>query len=269
MKSSLPHPLPVEFAEPLARAAGRLGTFGTPVFWYPEISSTNDVALSLADRGAGEGVVVAANAQSAGRGRHGRSWSSPPGTGLYVSIVLRPPQELAPMLTVTAGVAIADGIESATGLRVELKWPNDLHVASRKLAGILAEGSTPAGGGALQYVVVGFGINVMPAAHSRDVAARSTSIETELGRPVDRGLLFVECLCALASRYGDLRGGGAGDVIASWLARASAMLGRKVQFDSAGGLREGIAEGIDERGALIVRTRNGAARVTSGEVIWS
>ena len=264
---SQPQPLPVDLAEPLARAAGRLGPFGTQVFWYPEISSTNDIAMSLADRGAPEGVVVAANAQTAGRGRLGRRWSSPPGTGLYVSTVLRPAQALASILTVAAGVAIADGIEAATGLRVQLKWPNDVFVDSRKLAGILAEASSP--GGALPYVVVGFGINVMPAAHPRDIAARATNVEEELGRPVDRGLLLVECLCALARRYADVRDGRAREVMTSWHRRASAMLGRKVQFDGGGSRCEGIAEGIEERGALIVRTHEGAILVTSGEVIWS
>ena len=264
---SQPQPLPVDLAEPLARAAARLGPFGTQVFWYPEVSSTNDIAMLLADRGAPEGVVVAANAQTAGRGRLGRRWSSPPGTGLYVSTLLRPAQALAPMLTVAAGVAIADGIESATGLRVQLKWPNDVFVDSRKLAGILAEASSP--GGALPYVVVGFGINVMPAAHPRDIALRATNVEEELGRPVDRGLLLVECLCALARRYADLRDGRAREVMTSWHRRASAMLGRKVQFDGPGGPCEGIAEGIDEHGALIVRTPGGTVHVISGEVAWT
>lgn len=267
MKLSHPQPLPVDLAEPLAGAAGRLGPFGTQVYWYPEVSSTNDIATSLADRGAPEGVAVAANAQTAGRGRHGRRWSSPAGAGLYVSTVLRPERALAPMLTVAAGVAVADGIESATGLGVQLKWPNDVCVDSRKLAGILAEASSV--GGALPYVVVGFGINVMPAAHPRDIAARATNVEEELGRPVDRGLLLVECLCALARRYADLREGRAHEVMASWHRRARAILGRRVQFDGGGGLCEGIAEGIDEEGALIVRTPGGTVHVISGDVAWT
>ena len=269
MKSNLPQRLPVELAEALARAAGRLGHFGTEVVWYPEVSSTNDIAVSLADHGAAEGLVVAANAQTAGRGRHGHCWSSPAGAGLYVSAILRPDPAVAALLTVAAGVAIADGIESATGLRVQLKWPNDIYVESRKLAGILAEAGSAGGAGVLPYVVVGFGINVMAGAHPREIAARATNVEEELGRPADRGLLFVECLCALARRYADLREGRAGRVTAAWHARAGAMLGRQVRFAGAGGVCEGIAEGIDERGALIVRTHEGAVLVTSGEVVWS
>ena len=106
--------------------------------------------------------MIIADTQTAGRGRQGRSWCSPPGAGLYVSVVMRPPLRAVPLLTVGAGVAIAEGIRAATGLTPALKWPNDVYVGARKLAGILAEaGSIPGGA---QHVVLGFGINVLPAA---------------------------------------------------------------------------------------------------------
>jgi len=264
--SSLPshQPLPDEFVEALARASGRLGSFARDVRWYPSVSSTNDVAGVLAERGAPEGCVVVANAQSAGRGRRGRTWTSPAGAGLYVSALLRPAQD-APLLTIAAGVAVAEGVQSATGLAVDLKWPNDLFVGGRKVAGILAEANRSALG---PYVIVGFGINVMPAAYPPEVAVRATSIEGELGRAVDRGLLLAECLCSLADRYADLQRGHAGLVAEAWRLRAARTFGRRVRGDVGGVVVEGVAESLDETGALIVRTVHGPVRVTAGEVTW-
>jgi BirA family biotin operon repressor/biotin-[acetyl-CoA-carboxylase] ligase len=261
--------LPSDFTEPLARAAGRLGPFGGHILWYAEVSSTSDVAGSLAERGAAEGLVVAANMQSAGRGRLGRRWASPPGAGLYVSVVLRPPRLVLPLVTIAAGVAVAQGIEVAAGLRTQLKWPNDVCVGPRKLAGVLAEANTHASDGAgIPYVVLGFGINVMPAAYPPDVALRATSLEGELGRDVDRGLVFVECLSALAQRYADLLHGRTANVIAVWRERAATTLRRRVRFETAGAQFEGVAEDVDETGALLVRTTSATIRVTSGEVNW-
>ena len=264
-----PCPLPRDLAEPLAHATTRLGPFGRHIVWWPDVSSTNDVAASLAEGGAAEGLVVAANAQSAGRGRQGRVWASPPGAGLYVSVVLRPDQHVVPMLTIAAGVAVAQGIQAATGLSSQLKWPNDVYVGPRKVAGVLAEASANAGGGpAIRYVVLGFGINVMPAAYPPDIAPLATCLERELGRAVDRGLLLAECLSALARRYTELIHGRLAEVIEAWRGRATTTLGRKVRWEATGVPVEGIAESIDETGALVVRTRSGTIRVTSGEVVW-
>jgi BirA family biotin operon repressor/biotin-[acetyl-CoA-carboxylase] ligase len=260
--------LPPELSEALARAGSRLGPFADGILWYAEVSSTNDVAAALAERGAREGCVVAANAQTAGRGRQGRSWASPPGAGLYVSTVLRPGRQAVPALTIAAGVAVADGIRAATGLSLTLKWPNDVYAGHRKLAGVLAEASTNAATDAIHYVVLGFGINVMPAAYPPDVANRATSLEGELGRAVDRGLLLAECLSSLARRYADLQEGRGGLVIEAWRARAAATLGRRVRWDVAGTTCEGVTENIDESGALVVRTSTGIVAVTAGEVTW-
>ena len=269
-------PLPEELVEPLARAADRLGLFARRMLWYLEVPSTNDLAAVLAEGGAHEGCVVVANAQSGGRGRQGRTWVSPPGAGLYVSTVLRPAEHAWPLLTIAAGVAVADGIHAATGLAPDLKWPNDVFVGGRKVAGVLAEASSSVAGADLQvgpnrgieYVVLGFGINVMPAAYPAEVAARATNLEEELGRPVDRGLLLAECLCSLAARYEDLQRGRTGAVVDGWRGRAASMLGRRVQWDAAGGAVEGVAADIDDTGALVVRTHRGLARVTAGEVRW-
>ncbi len=213
--------------------------------------------------------MVVANAQSAGRGRHGRSWASPAGAGLYVSVLLRPPDHAVLLLTIAAGVAVAEGIQSATGLALDLKWPNDVYAHGRKVAGILAEASSLNTTGSIQHVIVGAGVNVMPAAYPPEVAARATSLETELGRAIDRGLLLAEYLSALAARYDELRRGQHEAVLLAWRARAAAMLGRRVEWDGPGAVRDGMALDIDDTGALVVRTVDGPVRVTAGEVRWS
>jgi BirA family biotin operon repressor/biotin-[acetyl-CoA-carboxylase] ligase len=261
-----PEPLPSELAEALARAGDRLGIFGRDLLWYGDVTSTNDLAAAMAERGAPEGTVVSANAQHAGRGRYGRTWSSPAGAGLYVSTVLRPQPRIASLITIAAGVAIAEAIQAATGLVTRVKWPNDIYAGDRKLAGVLAEATGGAAG--LQHVVLGCGINVMPAAYPPDVAARATSIEGELGRAADRGLLLAELLSSLAFRYEQLRSGQSGSVTNAWRARAAHSFGRAVRWDAAGNMLEGIAENIDEGGALVVRTRSGIEHVISGELTW-
>jgi BirA family transcriptional regulator, biotin operon repressor / biotin---[acetyl-CoA-carboxylase] ligase len=256
-----PSRLPDEIAAALARTTPRLGAIGREVIWYSEVSSTNDIAASLAERGADEGLVVLADMQTAGRGRLGRSWASPPGAGIYASVILRPRPDAARLLTIAAGVAVAEGIATASAFDAELKWPNDVHCGGRKLAGILAER-------AQSHVVLGFGINVLRAVYPSDVRARATSIELELGRSVDRALVLAECLAALRSRYRDLHEGRGDAVVSAWRARGASMLGRRVQWDSAGAVHEGTAERVDDEGALIVKTETGSVRVISGEVRW-
>ena len=258
MKSS---PLPADLADPLNAAASRLGRFGRQVLYYDNVPSTNDVAADLGDGGAPEGCVVVGDAQSAGRGRLGRTWVSPAGAGLYVSIVLRPEGDVIPLVTIGAGVALSEGIQAATGLRPDLKWPNDVLVAGRKVAGILAEGT-------VRYVILGLGINVLPAAYPPDVASRATSLERELGRAIDRGSLLVECLSSFATRYAELRQGQRAAVVDAWRDRAVGSLKKRVRWEAQGTRMEGIAEDIDADGALLVRTPDGTVRVISGEVTW-
>jgi BirA family biotin operon repressor/biotin-[acetyl-CoA-carboxylase] ligase len=263
-----PHPLPEDFLEPLARAADRLGIFGEQIVWYADAASTNDLAATMAERGVAEGRVVVANAQSAGRGRQGRTWVSPPGAGLYLSAVLRPHQRALPLVTLAAGVAVVEGIQAATGLAADVKWPNDVYVHGRKVAGILAEASSSNAAGAIQHVIVGAGINVLPALYPPEIAGCATSLEAELGRPVDRGLLLAEYLCSLAARYDDLQSGRGTAVVGAWRTRAASMLGRRVQWEGAGATHDGVALDIDDTGALVVRTAAGPVRVTAGEVRW-
>jgi BirA family transcriptional regulator, biotin operon repressor / biotin---[acetyl-CoA-carboxylase] ligase len=261
MPAHTAQPPPDDLAAALSRVAPRLGSIARQVLWFTEITSTNDVAAAMAADGREEGLVILADMQTAGRGRLGRTWTSPPGAGIYASLVFRPLPHVARLLTMAAGVGIAEGIAAATGLEAELKWPNDVHCGGRKLAGILAERGA-------DHVVLGFGINVLRAVYPADVEARATSIEIELGRPVDRAIVLAECLAALAARYRDLDAGRDAIVMTAWRARGASMIGRRVQWDAAGTVSQGRAERVDDDGALLVRTESGLVRVISGEVRW-
>jgi len=260
-----------ELETALVRAHDRLGLFGGRVRVFDEVGSTNDIALEWADAGGEEGLTAVADSQTQGRGRLGRHWSSPPGAGVYASVLLRPPPDVMLTLTLAAGVAIADGITAATGWRPALKWPNDVCVIDgdgriRKLAGILAEGGIARDG--LRHVIIGFGLNVTPASHPPDVAARATSLEAELGRAVDRAALIVECLAALSHRYEQMKREGSARVRADWERCAQLTLGRTVEWTSEGTTVRGIADTIDQSGALVIRTADGHRRVIAGEVRW-
>jgi BirA family biotin operon repressor/biotin-[acetyl-CoA-carboxylase] ligase len=267
--ASLPVPLPSDIAMAFAAIGPRLGMFAGRVQWFSELPSTNDVVATLAEAGAQEGAVVAADAQNAGRGRFGRSWASPPGAGIYTSVLFRPDSAVLRLMTLAAGVALVDGIRAATGLGLHLKWPNDIvtdgTAASRKVGGILAEGGAEPDG--RPWVVLGFGINVLSASLPRDVTTRATSLEHELGRPVDRGLVLAECLAALSHRYSQLQGGAGRAVIADWRARAASTLGRQVEWND-GVVRRGIAQDVDEHGALLIQTDRGVVTIISGELQW-
>jgi BirA family biotin operon repressor/biotin-[acetyl-CoA-carboxylase] ligase len=261
------------------------------LLYFASVGSTNDIAAALAERGGAEGAVIVAETQSAGRGRRGRVWFSPPGSGLYVSIVLAPsrarldPDRAVALLPLAAGVALADAIEAAAGLKVELKWPNDLYVGRRKLGGILAEAVAlegpraaapgarepggPSGGSPSEVtsVVCGYGINVASVACPRDIADRATSLEAELGRPIGRAELLVETLTAMACRYEELLLGRYDAILDAWRARAPRSVGARVSWTTGTGTDAGVTAGVDERGALLVRIGHRTERIV-GEVNW-
>ena len=269
MKSNLSgDPLPRDFAEAIERAQGRLGRLASRVSYFATVGSTNDVASRLAEFPGAEGAVVCADCQTAGRGRRGRAWLSPPGAGLYVSVVWTPARarteadRATALVTLAAGVALAEAVEAATALRADLKWPNDLYVARRKLAGILAEG------GVHDAVIVGYGVNVGPMAFPPELAGRATSIETELGHAIDRAQLFAETLAALARRYEDLLDGRFDAILDAWRARAPAGRGAHVSWTTPSGVHTGVTAGIDDRGGLLVRVGEHVERIVAGEVSW-
>lgn len=236
--------------------------FSPPQF-FASVGSTNDIAASLPP-----GSVVVADHQSAGRGRRGHTWFSPPGSGLYVSVVLAPatarvdPPRATMLLTLAAGVAIAEGVEAATGLAADLKWPNDLLVSGKKLCGILAEGSG-------ETVVLGYGINVLDSAFPPELRDRATSLQTELGRIVKRETVLDETLAALSRRYDDLVDGRFDAILDAWRRRAPRASGARVTWTTIEGTLSGITAGIDDRGALLVRVEDRVERIVSGELHWS
>ena len=243
------------------------------MIYFTTIGSTNDVAAMLASRDGSEGAVVIADAQTAGRGRRGRDWFSPPGSGLYVSVVLTPGRaqnavadRATRLVTLAAGVALSEAVAAGTGLVADLKWPNDLYVGRRKLAGILAEGA--GGEGRPEAIVLGFGINVSAAAYPSALGDRATSLESELGRPLDRATLLAESLAALSRRYDDLLAGRFDVILDAWRARAPGGNGARVAWTTASGLRSGTTAGLDDEGALLVRVGDRIERIVAGEVQW-
>ena len=230
------------------------------VRWLPSTTSTMDVASKLAHEGAPHGVVIGADEQTAGRGRRGATWVSPPGAGLYFSFIARPSAGVE-LITLAAGVAVREGIKAATGLAADLKWPNDVIVDRRKLAGILAEGV--AIGSPQQAVVIGVGVNLQPAAYPPEVAARATSLEGELGKTVDRGMVWTGILIALWDRLATLEQ-RPGDILQAWRAASPNAIGTRVEWDG----KHGTTAGIDDSGALLVKTTAGVERIIAGELRW-
>jgi BirA family biotin operon repressor/biotin-[acetyl-CoA-carboxylase] ligase len=257
-----------------SRSARHRG-FWKEVVYLERVGSTNDVAKDLASQGAPAGTAVVADEQTTGRGRLNRRWVAPPHTCLLCSILFRP--DLRPAqahrLTMLCSMAAADAIQEVASLQVALKWPNDLVVkpqtsdptspAWRKLAGILTEtGLTNA---TLAFVIVGIGINVnVPQDALADLAPNATSILAETGRRVKRSTLLTGLLEVVEARYERLRDGE--NPREEWSARL-ATLDRRVQVSTAEGVVEGVAEAVDEDGALLLRTQRGSLRrLLAGDV---
>lgn len=265
--------IPDEFIGPLSASGAARGVFGARLHYAAEVGSTNDLAAAAAERGEPEGTTFVAGAQTAGRGRLGRAWFSPPGAGLYVSTIVRR-QALAPWITLAGGVAVAEGIRLATGLPVQIKWPNDIvsvdgagFKSRRKIAGLLAEASSGPHG--VHYVVLGAGINLGPAAFPPELTGRAGSIEGELGRPADAGPVLAAVLSALNQTLGDLERDGPSGLLARWLALSPSAHGAAVEWDGPSGPQAGLTAGLDRDGALLVRTAGGLARIIAGEIRWT
>jgi BirA family biotin operon repressor/biotin-[acetyl-CoA-carboxylase] ligase len=263
-------PLPQDVADAIASADPPLGDYAALRFAH-DVASTNDLALDLASRGAAAGTSVLADTQHAGRGRRGHDWFSPAGAGLYLSIVVRPRvlDQTLPVLTLAAGVAAAEAIARVTALPVELKWPNDLVIGRpwRKVGGILCEAA--GAGSRIEAVVIGIGVNLSAAAYPRDIADRATSLETELGRGVDRARMVVTLLDRVRSAMARLDDEGRGWVRQAWKAFGGASLeASPVRWREQGEWRRGLARDLDEDGALVVDAGDARTRIVAGEVTW-
>ena len=242
------------------------GTRFGAVRFYDEIGSTNTELVEDARAGAAEGLVLVADHQTAGRGRLDRSWSAAPGTSLLVSVLLRPPLPISevPVVLMAAGLAACDGVESAAGFRPRLKWPNDLVVDDRKLAGLLSE-STP---GEVTAVILGLGLNVTAGAYPAELAGTATSCEEEARRPVDRADLLVGFLAALEARYSAVLVKGGRETTMRDYRADSATIGRRVRVELPNGTLEGTADRVAWNGQLIVVDDDGGHHVVNaGDVI--
>jgi BirA family biotin operon repressor/biotin-[acetyl-CoA-carboxylase] ligase len=244
------------------RAGLRTEFIGRNVVYRPSVTSTNDLARALAAQGAPEGTLVLAEEQTAGRGRLGRVWLAPAGTSLLFSLIFRP--ALRPgqafRLAMLCSLAAARAIEAVTALPIHLKWPNDLVLRGKKLGGVLSEASLT--GEWLDFVVVGLGLNVnLDVSTLPEIAA--TSLSAALGRPVARLPLLQRILQEIEAGYRDVAQGEA--LRAAWAARLST-LGQMVRV-TGGTEDEGLAEGVDADGALLLRRADGTlAHITVGDV---
>ncbi len=222
--------------------------------------STQDLARAALQQGAMAGTVIVTDWQRKGRGRYGRPWTAPPGRALLFSTILIPPPGLIGALPLLAGVAVGDGIESGTGIRCDLKWPNDVLAANQKVAGILAE--RPPG----PAVVLGAGVNVNLAQTDLPAEAAATSLLVLTGRELSRERLLASILNSLDAWYGRAIEEGSQAIIAAWRQRTS-MLGHPVEVTQNGATRWGVAEDIDETGGLILRYEDGRREtLIAGEV---
>ncbi len=241
-------------------------------FYFREIDSTNNRALELAAQGYPEGTVVVAETQTAGRGRRGRTWHSPARHGIYVSVILRPPLPVrdVPRVSLLLGVAVAETLEAEYDLPARIKWPNDILINHRKIAGILSEVVTSPQH-EVDYIVTGIGLNINNPLEEfpPDLRTDPTSVMAERDTPVSRVRILQGLLMRLESRYYQLLEGDWGGILNKGK-ELSMVLGQEVKFDTPGGLAAGKAVDIDNNGFLLVQDEHGKIHtVISGEVYIS
>ena len=235
--------------------------FGKRIFHFFKIDSTNRVAMELGFAGEPEGTVVMAESQTAGRGRTGRTWFSEKGTGLYVTLLLRPrlaPAQ-APLLTMLAGLSAQAAVAAQTGLTPELKWPNDLMLNGKKLGGILTE--MHAEPSAVRFVIVGIGINVNQEKFPPELAAAATSIRKETSRMSYRVELLARLLRQFEGDYNRFLREGPSFVVERFESLSSFAKGKRVRVDTGAESYTGTTAGLSPDGLLLV-TKDGGSQVT-------
>jgi BirA family biotin operon repressor/biotin-[acetyl-CoA-carboxylase] ligase len=253
----------------LVAATVRQGLFtrivGRRLLYYPELSSTMDEAGKLGEGDTEEGAVVVAEVQSAGRGRQGRSWVSQPGN-LLVSVLFRPSLDALPFISIIGGIAAARAVRKVTGLEVNIKWPNDLLIGGRKVAGILAESAIA--GDTVWYAVLGVGMNVsLDTDQTEEIATFATSINAAAGQEVPREDLFRQFLMDLDALYLALAQGIS--PIEEWQGLLSTT-GQRLMATWGNDTYNGVAEGTDPMGNLLLRQDDGSLlTLTAGDVTLS
>jgi BirA family biotin operon repressor/biotin-[acetyl-CoA-carboxylase] ligase len=235
---------------------------GQRVIYYPSLTSTMEAAKQQAQQGAAEGMAILADEQTAGRGRLQRSWLSPSGN-IALSIILYPSLDYLPYIIMLASLAVVHSIETITGLKSQIKWPNDVLINDRKVCGILVENNVK--GNTVNYTIIGIGINVnLRLADFPEIIPTATSLSNELGREVSR-LTLIRCLFTEVEKlYMVLSTGGS--VYEDW--RDSLItLGRRVQVNTGEAIYEGVAESVARDGSLLLRGLDGSiTRVVAGDV---
>jgi BirA family biotin operon repressor/biotin-[acetyl-CoA-carboxylase] ligase len=242
---------------------------GRDILFFPEIDSTNREARDRAREGAREGTVVLADFQSRGRGRLGRAWESPSGANVYLSVIIRPPipPPAAPQITLLAGVSAARALSHVSGLECRIKWPNDIFLRGKKLAGILAE--MEGEGSETRFIILGIGVNVnwRKEDFPPELRETATSLQAETGKEVSRAAAAAGILQELEAEYiAFLREGFSARLRGDWN-RLSWVNGRQVTLQSPGGTISGRALGLDTDGALLLLDGEGnTRRFVAGEV---
>jgi BirA family biotin operon repressor/biotin-[acetyl-CoA-carboxylase] ligase len=242
--------------------------FRSTILRFDSIDSTNLEAMRQARAGAPEGLCIIAREQTQGRGRLDRSWESAAGAGLYFSMILRPRLEISawPLITLMAALAVSDALIKACDLRADIKWPNDVCVAERKLCGILAETAETETGMA---AILGIGINLNEKRLPPDIRERAVSVELATGCRPDGELVLRELVKAIGERYDFLQSpGGPEHTIREWCANSSYAIDRRVRVSLFGETFEGTTQGLESDGALRVETDKGKIRtVRAGDVM--
>jgi len=239
-----------------------------PIYCFDVVESTNTEADRLAREGSPEGTLILSDAQTKGRGRLGRSWVSPPGSGLYLSIILRPicPTDWLPRLTLTVGVAVASAMQQ-TGVMSQLKWPNDIVIADRKVGGVLTEAVFDKK--RIDFIVLGIGINVNTVQDEFPVSVKNlaTSLRLSLGKPVSRIDLLQILLNQLEHWYGFFCAGDFESILQHW-SELDTTLGSAVGVTLQGRTLLGVAEALAPDGTLLVRDKRGRLhRIGAGDVV--
>lgn len=239
---------------------------GEPLLRFEEIDSTNNYARELAARGAAEGTAIIARQQTAGRGRQGRAWMSPPGAGLYVSIILRPrvAPAAATFITLAAAVAVAETLTHDYHLPADIKYPNDIHINGRKICGILVESATE--GEHLLYAVLGIGVNLAQREFPEELQETATSLLIESGNAIEPEEFLRPLLARLNTWYpASLK--DPARVLERWEALSSYAHACAIRVIANDSTIEGVTRGLTASGALRVELDGGEIReIVSGEI---
>lgn len=242
-----------------------MATLGTTVLRFEQLPSTNDLAREMAALGAEEGIAITARGQTAGRGRLGRDWSSPPGEGLYLSLILRPSikPDSSTVITLAAAVAVAETLILNIELRVDIKWPNDVLASGRKLCGILVE--TAIEKDHLLYAVMGIGVNLAQREFPDEIRDSATSILIETGKLLAPDDLLTPLLERVEHWY-RMALNSPEAVLTRWSELSSYAHACSVTIETPAGPVEGLTRGLTPSGALIVETATRRHEIVAGEV---